>query len=93
MGVDTKTVNKSAGKAGQGKAVPTWAPSVRKEDATAPETYTEIKAPTSVGTRSSVPYTKVLPSYKKKAESALDRQEIPRQHQKRVKEYFESLGK
>ena len=57
------------------------------------ESYIEIKAPTNVGTRSSVPYTKVLPSYKKKAESALNRQEIPKEHQKRVKEYFESLNK
>ena len=53
----------------------------------------EIKAPTTVGNRSSVPYTQVLPSYKKKAESAMNRQEIPKEHQKRVKAYFESLNK
>jgi len=94
MAVDTKVVNHSATElAGKGQAQPTWAPSVRKEDAKGPESYIEIKAPTTVGTRSSVPYTKVLPSYKRKAESALDRQEIPKQYQKRVKEYFEGLGK
>lgn len=57
------------------------------------QAYVEIKAPTTVGTRSAIPYVKVLPSYKKKAESALEHQEIPKEHQKRVKEYFESLGK
>jgi hypothetical protein len=65
----------------------------QKREGAGEETYIEIKAPTNVGTRSSVPYTKVLPSYKKKAESALNRQEIPKEHQKRVKEYFESLNK
>ncbi len=58
-----------------------------------PDTYIEIKAPTTVGNRSSVPYRKVLPQYKQKAEAAMNRQEIPKAHQKRVKEYFESLGK
>lgn len=56
------------------------------------EQYIEIKAPSTVGNRSAVPYVTVLPSYKKKAESALNRQQIPKEHEKRVKEYFESLG-
>jgi len=56
------------------------------------ETYVEIKAPTTVGTRSGVPYVKVLPSYQKKAESALNRQEIPKEQEKRVKAYFDSLN-
>ena len=60
-------------------------------EATGPQAYVEIKAPSLVGNRSSVPYQNVLPSYAKKAESALDRQQIPKEHQKRVKEYFESL--
>jgi len=60
-------------------------------EANGPQPYVEIKAPTVVGNRSSVPYSSVLPSYSKKAESALNRQEIPKQHQKRVKEYFDSL--
>ncbi len=55
--------------------------------------YVEIKAPTTVGNRSSVPYVRVLPSYRKKAESALDRQQIPKEHEKRVREYFNGLGK
>lgn len=92
MGANTGMINKSAGKPGQGKASATWAPTVRGEGP-GPETYVEIKAPTTVGTRSSVPYVKVLPSYKRKAESALDRQQIPKQHEKRVREYFDSLGK
>ena len=60
-------------------------------EAKGPQAYVEIKAPSLVGNRSSVPYQNILPSYSKKAESALDRQQIPKEHQKRVKDYFESL--
>lgn len=77
---------------GAGKASPTRVMGQRKEGA-GEEAYIEIKAPTNVGTRSSVPYQKVLPSYKKKAESALNRQQIPKEHEARVKKYFDSLGK
>lgn len=56
-----------------------------------PQPYIEIRAPSTVGNRSSVPYKDVLPSYEKKAESALNRQQIPKEHQRRVKEYFDSL--
>jgi len=63
-----------------------------KRETAAPQAYVEIKAPTTIGTRSAVPYVKVLPSYRKKAESALEHQEIPKDQEKRVKEYFESLG-
>src|SRR5688572_23238590 len=52
------------------------------------ETYVEIKGPTMVGTRSSVAYTKDGLNAKKKAEQAIDRQKIPKEHEKRVKEYF-----
>jgi hypothetical protein len=54
--------------------------------------YVEIKAPATIGNRSSVPYTQVLPSYRRKAESALDRQQIPKEDENRVRAYFESLG-
>lgn len=54
--------------------------------------YVEIKAPATLGNRSSVPYIKVLPSYRRKAESALNRQEISKEDQKRVRAYFEGLG-
>lgn len=57
------------------------------------ETYIEIKGPTKPGDRSKTPYFKVLPKYRKKAEEALDKDRIPREHQKRVKDYFESLNK
>jgi hypothetical protein len=77
---------------GKGKTQATMIQGQKREGA-GEETYIEIKAPTNVGTRSSVPYVKVLPSYKKKAESALNRKEIPKEHEKRVKEYFESLNK
>ena len=80
------------GVAGRGKTTSTQVRGERREDA-GEETYIEIKAPTAFGTRSSVPYVKVLPSYRKRAERAIDRSEIPKEHQKRVKEYFEGLGK
>jgi chemotaxis protein histidine kinase CheA len=90
---DTGRVNKlDKEEKGAGKTTPTSVTGERREG-TGEEAYIEIKAPTTVGNRSSVPYVKVLPSYKKKAESALDRQQIPKEHEKRVREYFNSLGK
>ncbi|HWA82037.1 MAG TPA: hypothetical protein VG820_01285 [Fimbriimonadaceae bacterium] len=56
-------------------------------------TYVEIKGPTMVGNRSSVAYTRDVLSAKKKAEQAIDRQKIPKEHEKRVKAYFDSLTK
>ncbi len=76
----------------KGKTQATMIQGEKRENA-GEESYIEIKAPTNVGTRSSVPYVKVLPSYRKKAESALNRKEIPKEHEKRVKEYFESLNR
>lgn len=55
------------------------------------DTYVEIKAPVAPGQRSSTPYVKVLPKYEKQAEEAIRRQQIPKSHQKRVKDYFDSL--
>ncbi|HVT13993.1 MAG TPA: hypothetical protein VHE55_17145 [Fimbriimonadaceae bacterium] len=55
--------------------------------------YMEIKGPTMVGNRSSVAYTRDVLSAKKKAEQAIDRQKIPKEHEKRVKAYFDSLTK
>jgi hypothetical protein len=91
MLVDTGIINKNEkGNPGQGKTNATMIKGQSQE--LGEESYIEIKAPTTVGTRSSVPYSKVLPSYRKKAQSAIDKQQIPKEHQKRVKEYFESLG-
>ena len=56
------------------------------------ETYIEIKGPSGVGQRSKTPYSGVLPKYKKAAEQAMTTQQIPKSHQKRVREYFESLA-
>jgi len=55
------------------------------------ETYIEIKAPAAMGKRSSTPYVKVLPKYKKRAEKAIGREQIPKAQQKRVRDYFRSL--
>lgn len=57
------------------------------------ETYVEIKGPTMVGNRSSVAYTRDVLSARKRAEQAIDRQKIPKEHEKRVKAYFDSLTK
>lgn len=65
----------------------------RRDDSKGQERYIEIKAPTAPGARSSVPYQQVLPKYKQAAEKAIDRKAIPKEHEKRVKEYFESLEK
>jgi hypothetical protein len=90
MTADTGRINKNEkGKEGQGKTTLTQIKGERQKNGE--ETYIEIKGPTTVGTRSGVKYTKVLPSYKKKAEEAMNKKAIPKQHEKRVKEYFESL--
>ncbi len=94
MLVDTGRVNKrdkpleTKGK-GQAEFVATQRDDARMGQ----ETFIEIKAPTTVGTMSSVPYRKVLPQYKEKAESAVRKSQIPKEHQARVKKYFDSLGK
>jgi hypothetical protein len=56
------------------------------------ETHIEIMGPTKAGDRTRTPYTALLPKYKKSAESAINRQQIPKSEQKRVREYFESLA-
>jgi len=91
MGVDTHQINKDPnGKQGAGSTKLTQIKGERQKDGD--ETYIEIKGPTTIGNRSGVKYTKVLPSYKRKAEQAIERKTIPKQHEKRVKEYFESLS-
>ena len=57
------------------------------------ETYIEIKAPSGLGSKSSTPYKKVLPKYQRQAEDALNKKQIPKKHQQRVKEYFDSINK
>jgi hypothetical protein len=56
------------------------------------DAYTEIKAPTMVGSRTSVPYSSVLPGYKKSAESAVNSNKVKGKHRQRVREYFEQLS-
>lgn len=53
--------------------------------------YTEVRLPTPLGDRAKTPYQKVLPKYKKAAEDALSKKQVPKEHEKRVREYFESL--
>jgi hypothetical protein len=93
MIADTGHVNLQKPEQGKGKGTPLFAPTERDNTKPGMEMTYEIKAPTFKGTKSSVPYKNVLPSYSKKAESALNRNEIPKEHQQRVKRYFESLKK
>lgn len=93
MIADTGKVNTGKPEQGKGSAKPIYAPTERDDKRPGLEMTFEIKAPTFKGTKSSVPYQKVLPSYAKKAESALNQNEIPKEHQQRVKRYFESLKK
>jgi hypothetical protein len=93
MIADTGHVNLQKPEQGKGKGTPIFAPTERDNSKPGMEMTFEIKAPTFKGTRTSVPYQNVLPSYAKKAESALNRNEIPKEHQQRVKRYFESLKK
>ncbi|MCA0362239.1 MAG: hypothetical protein LCH41_14435 [Armatimonadetes bacterium] len=74
-----------------GKTSPT-AVRGRRDEKRGDEVYTEIKAPTTTGNRTSVPYNKVLPRYQKTAESAIGNNKIPPKHRQRVREYFDSLG-
>lgn len=53
--------------------------------------YVEIKAPSAAGERSSVPYDNLLPKYSRAAESAIRSQKVPKQHQGRVRDYFNAL--
>lgn len=76
---------------GAGKTTPTQVHGQRRPEGE--ETFIEIKAPTTLGTRSSVPYTKVLPKYRTRMESAIEKKEIPKEHEKRVREYFEGLSR
>ncbi|MBS1701009.1 MAG: hypothetical protein JST12_05055 [Armatimonadetes bacterium] len=93
MIADTGHVNLGKAEQGKGSAKPIFAPTERDDTRPGLEMTYEIKAPTFKGTKSSVPYQNVLPTYTKKAESALSQNEIPKQYQTRVKRYFESLKK
>lgn len=55
------------------------------------ESYVEIKAPTLAGSRSSVPYSQVAPKAKQQAEQAIRKSKVPRKHEQRVRNYFDSL--
>ncbi len=56
-----------------------------------PSRYVEIKSPSFVGKRSSVPYNEVLPRYQQRSDRAIERQQIPKKHQNRVRDYFNSI--
>lgn len=56
------------------------------------DAFLEVRAPTTLGSRTSVPYSNVLPTYNRRAESALNGGKVPKKHQQRVRDYFKSLG-
>ena len=88
---NTGFINKGLGEKSRGT---TFTTSIHGESREVPgqEMYIEMRGPTGQGLKSTIPYQKVLPSYKHKADEAMNRQEIPPEHQKRVKQYFQSLG-
>lgn len=93
MPFDTGQVNKfDKGVEGAGKTRTTQVRGERR-DVPGADPYVEIKAPATTGNRTSIPYVNVLPKYRQRAESALKRDQIPKEHEKRVKEYFNGLGK
>ena len=54
--------------------------------------YIEERGPAKLTGPSVIPILKNLPASKRKAEEAIDKQKIPKEHQERVKKYFEALG-
>lgn len=93
MIADTGKVRTGEAIQGKGAGHAVYAPTERDDTRPGLEMTYEIKAPTFKGTKSSIPYQNALPSYTKKAESALNQNQIPKEHQQRVKRYFESLKK
>ena len=88
---NTGFINKGSGEKSRGKTFMTSVTG-QSRDVPGQNMYIEMRGPTGKGLRTSIPYQSVLPSYKHKADEAINRQEIPPEHQKRVKKYFESLG-
>jgi hypothetical protein len=83
-------INKSSEEMkGEGKTNPLGVRGQRREEGE--EWFVEVKAPSAMGDKTSVPYARVLPKYREAAEKSIDRKEIPKEHEKRVREYFESL--
>lgn len=70
-------------------ANPEMRTSMKRE--TGDETYIEVRGPATLGKPSSVPMSKALPKYQKRAEEAINKKRIPKSKQKRVREYFNSL--
>lgn len=52
----------------------------------------ETKGAPDTAAPASVPYTDVLPNYKKAAEKAMDKEKVPPAYRTRVKDYFSSLS-
>ena len=90
---DTKRVNHSDTPiAGEGKTSPSFTPGQRG-DGPGPETFVEVRGPSNVGLRSSIPMIREVPAYREKAESAIKANAIPKKHVRRVRDYFTGLGK
>lgn len=88
---DTQQVNHNASsKPGEGETKPQQLSGQRREAGA--DDYVEVRGPASLGQRAQTPYGRVPNSYRRRAEQAIERNQIPKQHEKRVREYFESLG-
>ena len=77
--------------AGQGTTheVGIQADTQRNSDEPAP--YIEQKGMAKLSGPSAIPMLKDVPASRLKAEAAIDKQKIPKEHQERVKKYFEAL--
>lgn len=51
----------------------------------------EVEGAPDPHAKSGVPYFEVYPQYRTAAEKAMTRQEVPVEHRKRVRDYFDSL--
>ena len=57
------------------------------------ERVIEIRGPARIGDRAKTPYQKVLPQYKQAAEKAINRESVPKNRKKLVRDYFDSIDK
>ncbi len=56
------------------------------------ETFVETRGPARLGAPSKVPYLNILPKYRQAMEDAMKKQQIPKDQEKRVRDYFRSIG-
>ena len=56
------------------------------------ESFIEVRGPSKLTGPSKVPYLKVLPKYQQAAEEAIRKQKVRKDQERRVRDYFRSIG-